>query len=253
MQQAPPDVPVWESADIVEPQPANTVTWFHRNAFSIVPLTLKHQGLGEFKNLVADPLVNRTFGGRILAHDFVADGTAAIQSAAPTRRFHVQVVTHSAQTESVGGWKDQVRELAKKTADPAAAARETASWWNDFWRRSWIFVEGEQGEAVTRAYVLQRWMTAAAGRGEYPIKFNGSIFTVEPEVQRRAGDQRRLAPVGRLLLVAEHAAAVLPDDRARRLRRTGAAVPHVRRRGAARAGPLEGLLRRRRRRISPRR
>jgi len=35
-------------------------------------------------------------------------------------------------------------------------------------------------EAVNRAYALQRWVTACAGRGAYPVKFNGSIFTVEP-------------------------------------------------------------------------
>lgn len=33
---------------------------------------------------------------------------------------------------------------------------------------------------VTQAYVLQRWVSACAGRGSFPIKFNGSIFTVEP-------------------------------------------------------------------------
>jgi hypothetical protein len=181
MQQAPPDVPVWESADkLGVPARATDVTWYHRNAYSIVPLTLKHQGLGEFATLVADPLVNRTFGGRIVARDFRADGPDAIASLM-TRRFHMQVVAHSAQTESVGGWLNQVTDFAKKTSDPAAAQRETAAWWNDFWTRSFIFVGGEQGEAVTRAYVLQRWMTAAAGRGAYPIKFNGSIFTVEPE------------------------------------------------------------------------
>jgi hypothetical protein len=32
--------------------------------------------------------------------------------------------------------------------------------------------------AVTRGYILQRWITACAGRGELPIKFNGSLFTV---------------------------------------------------------------------------
>jgi hypothetical protein len=181
MQQAPADVPVWESGDVIEPQPANTVTWFHRNAFSIVPLTLKHQGLEEFKGLVTDPLVNRTFGGRILARGFKADDAAGIRTDAPTRRFHVRVVAHSAQTESLALWNDQVTDLARKTADPEVAVRETAAWWRGFWNRSWIFVDGEQGEAVTRAYVLQRWMTAAAGRGASPIKFNGSIFTVEPE------------------------------------------------------------------------
>lgn len=34
---------------------------------------------------------------------------------------------------------------------------------------------------VTQAYILQRWVQACGGRGgEFPIKFNGSIFTVEP-------------------------------------------------------------------------
>lgn len=33
---------------------------------------------------------------------------------------------------------------------------------------------------VTQAYTLQRYMNAIGGRGNFPIKFNGSIFTVEP-------------------------------------------------------------------------
>lgn len=35
------------------------------------------------------------------------------------------------------------------------------------------------GESVTRAYALQRFVTACSGRGGLPIRFNGSIFTVE--------------------------------------------------------------------------
>ena len=33
--------------------------------------------------------------------------------------------------------------------------------------------------AITQAYQLQRYMNACAGRGGLPIKFNGSIFTVD--------------------------------------------------------------------------
>jgi len=33
---------------------------------------------------------------------------------------------------------------------------------------------------VSQAYTLQRFVQACGGRGNYPIKFNGSIFTVEP-------------------------------------------------------------------------
>ncbi len=32
---------------------------------------------------------------------------------------------------------------------------------------------------VSRAYTLQHWVQACAGRGAYPIKFNGSLFTVD--------------------------------------------------------------------------
>ena len=37
---------------------------------------------------------------------------------------------------------------------------------------------GEHRVAVTRGYTLQRWINAYGGRGGCPIKFNGSIFTV---------------------------------------------------------------------------
>ena len=61
-----------------------------------------------------------------------------------------------------------------------------------------------------RAYILQRYMNAAAGRGRMPIKFNGSIFNVELTHDMagcRAG-WMRLQTVGRSLLVAEYAPAL---------------------------------------------
>jgi hypothetical protein len=36
---------------------------------------------------------------------------------------------------------------------------------------------------VTRGYTLQRYVQACGGRGTYPIKFNGGIFTVEPKAE----------------------------------------------------------------------
>ena len=46
---------------------------------------------------------------------------------------------------------------------------------------------------VSRGYVLQRWVNACGGRGAYPIKFNGSIFTVDAQVgsEHYDGDFRR--------------------------------------------------------------
>jgi hypothetical protein len=49
-------------------------------------------------------------------------------------------------------------------------------------------------DVIARAYALQRWMDACAGRGKYPIKFNGSIFTVPHEGKFGGADYRRWGP-----------------------------------------------------------
>jgi hypothetical protein len=47
---------------------------------------------------------------------------------------------------------------------------------------------------VSRAYALQRFINACAGRGAYPIKFNGSIFTVPYPGLPGDADFRRWGP-----------------------------------------------------------
>jgi len=50
------------------------------------------------------------------------------------------------------------------------------------------FLAGRPGDAVSpiaRGYNLQRYVQACEGRGTYPIKFNGGIFTVEPKAVSR--------------------------------------------------------------------
>lgn len=42
-------------------------------------------------------------------------------------------------------------------------------------------LEGQPPSRITEALLLQRWIQACGGRGRFPIKFNGSIFTVAPK------------------------------------------------------------------------
>jgi hypothetical protein len=55
-------------------------------------------------------------------------------------------------------------------------------------------IEGDDAFVVSRAYALQRFITACAGRGQYPIKFNGSILTVPHEGAPGNADYRRWGP-----------------------------------------------------------
>ena len=41
----------------------------------------------------------------------------------------------------------------------------------------------DEALTVLRGYALSRWMSACAGRGSLPMKFNGSLFTVDAEVR----------------------------------------------------------------------
>ncbi|MEI7938505.1 MAG: DUF5703 domain-containing protein [Verrucomicrobiota bacterium] len=62
-------------------------------------------------------------------------------------------------------------------------------------------VAGGTGEAVhdeaayvSQMYHLQRFITACAGRGAFPIKFNGTLFTVPPGPTEQDPDFRRWGP-----------------------------------------------------------
>ena len=141
MQAAPAGIEVWESADVFTSLP-NAVTWYHRNDYSIVPLTLKHQGLESLASLVKDPLLHRTFGGRMTGAGFVNAGDHTLKSASPVKNFSLAIATHTAQTADVGEWQNQIVRPVSTTT----AANRTAAWWNEFWHRSWIMVEGDHPE-----------------------------------------------------------------------------------------------------------
>lgn len=176
----PKDVEAWESADVVDAGPADAVAWYHRNAYSIVPFTIKHQGLEPVAKATYDPLENRTFGGWMSAADFIKEGERALRSSGEVKQFELKLAAHAAQTSTVDVWLRQARSLLEKAPSASEAAKRTADFWNKFWDRSWIIAEDETGLArLGEAYTLQRWINACGGRGNYPIKFNGSIFTVD--------------------------------------------------------------------------
>ena len=53
---------------------------------------------------------------------------------------------------------------------------------------------GDEAAYVSRMYHLQRFITACAGRGAYPIKFNGLLFTIPPGPTEKDPDYRRWGP-----------------------------------------------------------
>jgi hypothetical protein len=52
----------------------------------------------------------------------------------------------------------------------------------------------DEAAYVSQMYHLQRFITACAGRGAFPIKFNGTLFTVPPGATETDPDYRRWGP-----------------------------------------------------------
>jgi len=198
MNSAPADMrqPTIVEPDTVLADQTGRIGWYHHNVKSFGPAILaKIQGLEGFKQ--ADPLLGRTFGAVIKAdHGRRVDDLRLQSPSGKTHRFSIYVLTQHPSTPRK--WLAAMDETIGRVEAVDAAKLRSAheKWWSAFWRRS--FIRAADGSAkgdaayVSQMYHLQRFITACAGRGAYPIKFNGSLFTVAPA--GKDGDYRRWGP-----------------------------------------------------------
>ncbi len=155
--------PLVESADqfVAGSEPA--IEWYHRNETSVVPQVLENQSLTGLKG-TTDPLLHRTFGGRVVAAGFHRRDAQTLASDIPLKRFDLKIATHTAQTRTVAEWLGGLRREAQRSDAPKAKAR-TRDWWHAFWERSWVFVEGDDrlNPVPTNSDELRRGVDANGG------------------------------------------------------------------------------------------
>ncbi|MFQ9502936.1 MAG: DUF5703 domain-containing protein [Alistipes indistinctus] len=171
-----------ESADQTLSDP-DAVVWYHRNEHSTYPLTLDLMELHSLASRFDDPLLHRTFGMRMSGAGFVKRSPLEIATVRPVKHFDLRLATCTAQTPDIATWEQQLRATERSAANGRKALAANRQWWKNFWDKSFIFVETpdiDTGFRITQSYLLQNWMSACGGRGAYPIKFNGGIFTVDP-------------------------------------------------------------------------
>lgn len=178
----------------------NGVLFYHANtAHTIFDTTVFQQGLDSVKSLLYNPLGNLVSGGYFSGKNFVATDVVpgdyhgipfrgwTLKTAKASRQQELTLVLHTAQVENVQHWKAGLDATRKtKFTKQHAALRE--QWWKDFWSRSFIHIDSssfastEQAIAaqVARNYQRFRYMLASNAKGEWPTKFNGGLFTVDP-------------------------------------------------------------------------
>ncbi len=178
---------------IVPGEPA-AVIWYQRNETSVWPLTLDQQGLGELKARSTDPLLHRTFGGCLTGTGFKKAGESTLVSG-PATSAVLTVTVHAAQTDTVALWLAQIRAATASSSagSPAELWHDHQHWWREFWSRSYIRPEARapdwnQAATIAEQSAWQRYLVACCGRGLYPVKFNGGLFTADWGLKDEAFD-----------------------------------------------------------------
>ena len=184
----------------------NRLAWCYRNTSSMWAKQFAAQNSAEFvaANSSMDPILNRTSGCRLSGKGFVRADPRSLK-ATGTRDIDLTVRVLSSQEETIAAWFAEIEKPVSSDWDAHRA------WWNDFWKRSYIFVTGCGDTAVnldqcrftqfpqgslaykdhklvsaatnafqlTQRYALERFCEAAASRGAVPPPYNGSIFTMD--------------------------------------------------------------------------
>ncbi len=166
--------------DVIVPGEKDRILWYHHNIKSAWPTTMKLQGLESLMKGRTDPLLGRTFGGAIKGNGLVTVSDRIIKSSEPANRQSVSIYVIARHPVTVTEWINDLDKTIERIekADRREIRKAHRQWWSDFWDRSWIRITGsEDGQICSTGYTLQRYMHACGGRGNYPIKFNGSIFT----------------------------------------------------------------------------
>ena len=83
----------------------------------------------------------------------------------------------------------------EQLVDPRRDHQASRQWWHEFWQRSYIEPLSDAGPLadMLRNYTLFRYMLGCNARGQWPTKFNGGLFTFDPQYVKE-GEEYRLSP-----------------------------------------------------------
>lgn len=154
----------------------NNLFVYHRNEKSIWKEVLERQGMKKWSEQNEDPLLYRTYG-YLLQGPIKNDCIEYLNSKKGSFKIYALTMVN----KDIKEWQNRLLKIRESYINQKKEHyKKHVKFWNDFWNRSYVHIYGDTlAERISRLYNLQRFVFASAGRGEYPIKFNGSIFTVD--------------------------------------------------------------------------
>lgn len=164
-------------ADSIKAAKSSIDFWHTNRSYTVFDYTVSREGLDAIKDELYNPIGGKTFGGSITMPGFKFTGTSTgTYASTDYKAWHYSATGIRQATVSIDLYTGETTSTALSAKKSKA---QSTKWWHRFWQRSFITAEGE-GAAMARNYELFRYMLGCNAYGEYPTKFNGSLFTFDP-------------------------------------------------------------------------
>ncbi|WP_440407543.1 DUF5703 domain-containing protein [Prevotella sp.] len=164
-------------ADSIKAAKSSIDFWHTNRSYTVFDYTVSREGLDTIKDELYNPIGGKTFGGSITMPGFKFTGTSTgTYASTDYKAWHYSATGIRQATVSIDLYTGETASTALSAKKSKA---QSTKWWHRFWQRSFITAEGE-GATMARNYELFRYMLGCNAYGEYPTKFNGSLFTFDP-------------------------------------------------------------------------
>ena len=164
-------------ADSIKAAKSSIDFWHTNRSYTVFDYTVSREGLDAIKDELYNPIGGKTFGGSITMPGFKFTGTSTgTYASTDYKAWHYSATGIRQATVSIDLYTGETTSTALSAKKSKA---QSTKWWHRFWQRSFITAEGE-GATMARNYELFRYMLGCNAYGEYPTKFNGSLFTFDP-------------------------------------------------------------------------
>jgi len=169
----------------------NGIQFYHQNkAETVFDIAVKQQGLADRKAELYNPIKNLIFGGSMQGKNMVSAGNEAgtylstpfqswkLKSKMPSQSQEITIALNISKV-GIQNWEKELYSIKRNSTQKASI-----KWWNDYWKRSFVYInsKSELANQSSENYQLFRYMLGCNAFGKYPTKFNGGLFTFDPQL-----------------------------------------------------------------------
>lgn len=177
-------------ADSIMPL-SDRLTFSHQNrSETIFDFTVSYERLDDIKSQLYNPLSQRKMCGSMRLPGFTYTGTQEGRYASTDYqawRYEHQKLRHTTVSLTLDNGETASVSTPRYVKE---SQRRSAHWWHAFWQRSWIQTDSDNPDLhrILRNYELMRFLLGCNAYGQWPMKFNGGLFTFDPEYAEPAKD-----------------------------------------------------------------